>query len=98
MVKRFIDRIATPPPKGAQPRTIFLVFFIATAFFLAMDFVSWSRGGGVNARHLITSVGVLLLMLFFYSRQRQIRLVSFVGGAACLWFGILHDLHHFLVS
>ena len=66
------------------------------AVIVALELFTWMRGGGLHVRQLITSIGMLLLMLFFYSRQRQIRLVSFVGGFACLWLGMLRDLHHFL--
>ncbi len=68
------------------------------AVFLAIDLLTWMRGGGLHLRQLITVVGMLLLMLFFYSRQRQIRAVSFFAGGACLWFAILRDLHHFLLA
>ena len=98
MLKRLVDRIATPPATDSPPRWLFLTLTLMMSIILAIEFSTWMRGGGLDLRQLITNIGMLLLMLFFYSRQRQIRLVSFVGGFGCLWFGMLRDLHRFLIG
>ena len=96
MIRRLLDRVATPPTAQTVPRGFFLTLIILIGLFVAIDLVTWTRGGGADLRRLIGSVGILLLMVFFYSRQRQVRLFCYFCGMACLLYRIAGDLRHLL--
>ena len=62
--------------------------------FVAIDILTWARAGKPDLGRIVGGIGVFLLMVFFISGQRQIRLFCFFGGMTCLLFRIAGDLCH----
>ena len=92
MIRRLIARIATPPTTDTVPRWLFLALAVIIGIFVVIDIFILTRGGGPTLRRLVGDIGVFLMMVFFYSRQRQVRLLCYFCGMACILFWIVGDL------
>jgi hypothetical protein len=88
MIARVVDRIRTPSASHAAYRPVFGILMVAFLVLIAIDAVLWPRGHRPSLREGLGEVGALLLMIFFFSRQAQIRLFSYFVGMTLLILSI----------
>jgi hypothetical protein len=98
MMQRLLERIKFAPEKQGPPRALFGILAAVMALFLLIDIVRAAAGHGQPLWQTIGLAGLLLLMIFFFSRQPQVRLVSYFAAMALLAFSIFCILRHLAQS
>jgi hypothetical protein len=89
---RFCDRVGNPPLINSRLRRLFLALIIAFSIFIVIDLTRWTDGHGLDGSQFVRQLGMLLLTTHWYSRDRQVRLVSWFVGMPLLLFGLFYGL------
>jgi hypothetical protein len=89
MIKRLLDRIKSPPANHVDYRSLFGVLIAVFVIFLVIDAVQWAYGRAQPRQSIISEIGMLLMGLFFFSRQPYVRLASYFSGMALLTISIV---------
>ena len=95
---RFCDRIATPLLIDSKWRNLSLALMVGFSIFIVIDLTRWSDGRGLDGGRFVGQLGMLFLMTYWYSRNRQVRLLSCFVGLPLLLFGLFCGLEHLFGS
>src|SRR5688572_18195031 len=98
MMQHLLERIKSVPEHQRPPRAVFGVLAAVLAFFLLIEVVRAAQGHGQLWWRTIGLAGGLLQMIFFFSRQPQVRLVSYFAATALLAISIFFMLRHLIQS
>ena len=98
MMQRLLERIKSVPEKQWPSRATFGILAAVLALCLLIEVVRAAQGHGQPLWQTIGLAGTLLLMIFFFSRQPQVRLLSYSAGIALLAFSIFSMLRHLIQS